>query len=209
MSLTALVDTAPLGYDAQYTSSDTGFIYLRARVYDPKTVQFLSVDPLAAVTWARYTYGEDNPVNELDPSGLSGCGHIAVISTVCNWGQESGVSNAAAGAFNFLTFGGSTKLAGSVFGFNSACANFGTAGEIGKLAGFAFGAFDGEDEALLAEDAAHEAEAASATGTEGWGTFLNEIADATGHHYLFIASSGLAVAGGLGGVGYLVYEKVK
>jgi RHS repeat-associated protein len=36
----------PLGYDAQYTSTDTGLIYLRARTYDPKTAQFLSVDPL-------------------------------------------------------------------------------------------------------------------------------------------------------------------
>jgi hypothetical protein len=29
--------TTPLGYDAQYTSSDTGLIYMRARVYDPTT----------------------------------------------------------------------------------------------------------------------------------------------------------------------------
>jgi RHS repeat-associated protein len=32
--------TAPLGYDAQYTSQDTGLIYLRARSYDPATAQF-------------------------------------------------------------------------------------------------------------------------------------------------------------------------
>ncbi|MFI5004928.1 MAG: RHS repeat-associated core domain-containing protein [Solirubrobacterales bacterium] len=28
--------TTPLGYDGQYTNSDTGLIYLRARVYDPR-----------------------------------------------------------------------------------------------------------------------------------------------------------------------------
>src|SRR5580693_2788985 len=38
--------TTPLGYDAQYTSTDTGLIYMRARTYDPSTAQFLSVDPL-------------------------------------------------------------------------------------------------------------------------------------------------------------------
>lgn len=38
--------TTPLSYDAQYTNSDTGLIYLRARVYDPATAQFLSVDDL-------------------------------------------------------------------------------------------------------------------------------------------------------------------
>jgi len=32
--------TTPLGYDAQYTSTDTGLIYMRARVYDPATAQF-------------------------------------------------------------------------------------------------------------------------------------------------------------------------
>jgi RHS repeat-associated protein len=31
----------PLGYDGQYTSSDTGLIYLRNRVNDPSTAQFL------------------------------------------------------------------------------------------------------------------------------------------------------------------------
>jgi RHS repeat-associated protein len=62
--------TTPLGYDAQYTSSDTGLIYLRAREYDPATAQFLSVDPLEAITRAPYTYGEDNPLNRRDPSGL-------------------------------------------------------------------------------------------------------------------------------------------
>ncbi len=62
--------TTPLGYDAQYTSSDTGLIYLRNRVYDPATAQFLSIDPLAATTRMPYTYAGDNPLNFDDPSGL-------------------------------------------------------------------------------------------------------------------------------------------
>ena len=62
--------TSPLGYDGQYTSSDTGLIYLRARVYDPATAQFLSVDPLAGLTRAPYTYTNDNPLTYSDPAGL-------------------------------------------------------------------------------------------------------------------------------------------
>jgi RHS repeat-associated protein len=62
--------TTPLGYDGQYTSSDTGLIYMRARVYDPATAQFLSVDPLAAVTRSPYNYTSDNPLNRSDPTGL-------------------------------------------------------------------------------------------------------------------------------------------
>jgi len=61
---------SPLGYDGQYTSSDTGLIYMRARAYDPKTAQFLSVDPLAAITHAPYSYVADNPLNNADPLGL-------------------------------------------------------------------------------------------------------------------------------------------
>jgi RHS repeat-associated protein len=60
----------PLGYDGQYTSSDTGLIYLRARSYDPATAQFMSVDPLASVTGAPYNYAYDNPANAGDPTGL-------------------------------------------------------------------------------------------------------------------------------------------
>jgi RHS repeat-associated protein len=83
--------TTPLGYDGQYTSSDTGLVYLRNRVYDPATAQFLTVDPLdegasmlahatgeqyvvAALRSASgsgpYVYANDNPVNNYDPMGL-------------------------------------------------------------------------------------------------------------------------------------------
>jgi RHS repeat-associated protein len=61
--------TTPLGYDGQYTNTSTGLIYLEARTYDPKTAQFLSVDPALTTTGAPYTYAEDNPLNAGDPSG--------------------------------------------------------------------------------------------------------------------------------------------
>jgi RHS repeat-associated protein len=63
-------EAATLVYDAQYTNSDTGLIYMRARVYDPATAQFLSVDPLVGQTHAPYNYAGDNPLNEADPTGL-------------------------------------------------------------------------------------------------------------------------------------------
>jgi RHS repeat-associated protein len=71
---------SPLGYNGQYTSPDTGLIYMRARVYDPSTAQFLSVDPLLALTGEPYSYVGDNPLNVLDPSGQ--CGIICVGSVV-------------------------------------------------------------------------------------------------------------------------------
>jgi RHS repeat-associated protein len=62
----------PLGYDAQYTSTDTGLIYLRYRVYDPATAQFLTVDPLEKDTGEPYGYAGDNPLNYGDRRGLAG-----------------------------------------------------------------------------------------------------------------------------------------
>jgi RHS repeat-associated protein len=66
--------TTPLGWDGQSTSSDTGLVYLRNRVYDPATAQFLTVDPAVAVTRSPYNYGGDNPVNRRDPDGLAAAG---------------------------------------------------------------------------------------------------------------------------------------
>lgn len=61
--------TTPLGYDAQYTNTDTGLIYLRARVYDPSTAQFLTVDPALATTGEPYSYAGDDPLSRADPTG--------------------------------------------------------------------------------------------------------------------------------------------
>jgi RHS repeat-associated protein len=62
--------TTPLGYDAQYTNTDTGLIYLRAREYDPATAQFLTRDPLAEISGEPYSYAGDNPLSHSDPTGL-------------------------------------------------------------------------------------------------------------------------------------------
>ena len=85
--------TTPLGYDAQYTSSDTGLIYLRARTYDPATAQFLSSDPLAAITRAPYNYTYDNPLNYYDPSGLI----FGIPGTPSATGIAQGISHLAGG----------------------------------------------------------------------------------------------------------------
>jgi RHS repeat-associated protein len=62
--------TTPLGYDGQYTSSDTGLVYLRARTYDPATAQFLSVDPLVENTETPYGYAAESPLTFSDPTGF-------------------------------------------------------------------------------------------------------------------------------------------
>jgi len=61
-----------LGFAGQFRlNTQKQLIYLRARVYDPVTAQFLSPDPLAAESGETYAYAAANPVNAGDPLGLS------------------------------------------------------------------------------------------------------------------------------------------
>lgn len=64
--------TTPFGFTGQYTDAETGLQYLRARFYDPETGQFLSRDPIEALTRQPYAYGFQDPLNTTDPSGLAG-----------------------------------------------------------------------------------------------------------------------------------------
>ena len=87
-NLTASTGTVanPFGYAGQYTDTETGYQYLRNRYYDPATAQFLTRDPLVAITRAPYSYADGNPLNETDPLGLFGhpgrylAGHAGQIS---------------------------------------------------------------------------------------------------------------------------------
>jgi hypothetical protein len=60
---------------------------MRARTYDPAAAQFLSVDPLEAVTGAPYNYARDNPVNDSDAARLFSLEEVlSGISTVVTVG---------------------------------------------------------------------------------------------------------------------------
>ena len=62
--------STPLAYAGQYRDAESGLLYLRARYYDPVTVQFLTRDPLVALTLSPFAYVEGNPLNATDQSGL-------------------------------------------------------------------------------------------------------------------------------------------
>jgi len=59
-----------LQYDGQYTDTESGFQYLRARYYDPSTGQFIGVDPAYDLTNDRYSFANSNPTSFDDPTGL-------------------------------------------------------------------------------------------------------------------------------------------
>jgi RHS repeat-associated protein len=109
----------------QYTSTDTGLIYLRARVYDPATAQFLSVDPLAPTTRAPYTYAEDSPLNFGDPTGLwSPTESLEKVSTKIG----EGIASVGGGLVNGLT-------GGLIEGSGNSCSTGYTIGQYGSLLG--------------------------------------------------------------------------
>ncbi|MGH9077067.1 MAG: RHS repeat-associated core domain-containing protein [Acidimicrobiales bacterium] len=91
----------------------SGQYYLGARTYDPGIARFLTVDPLAALTGARYSYAGGSPLNAVDPSGLcaataqAGGTAAAVVSDPLLAGLRSaaGTGNAVAPAVAAVAFG--------------------------------------------------------------------------------------------------------
>ncbi len=61
--------TTPFGYSGEYLDNSTGFYYLQARWYDPKTGQFTTTDPMTVETNASYNYANNNPLDYADPTG--------------------------------------------------------------------------------------------------------------------------------------------
>jgi RHS repeat-associated protein len=59
----------PFRYAGQYTDTESGLIYLRARYYDPGTQQFLSRDPQEGASGQPYAYAAGSPLNATDASG--------------------------------------------------------------------------------------------------------------------------------------------
>jgi RHS repeat-associated protein len=128
----------PLGYAGQYSDSESGLIYLRARYYDPSTAQFVSRDPAVATTRAAYAYVHDNPLNAVDPTGMAEACLGVGISGFLGAGQSF---PQAGGGFSLGVCVGSSD---GIHGFASG-GGFVKAGpiQIGDPNGEAYGAFAG------------------------------------------------------------------
>ena len=69
-------DVSGFGYRGEYYNAQTGAIYLRARFYEPELNRFNQKDILRGdisvpVSLNRYAYVRNDPVNFIDPSGMS------------------------------------------------------------------------------------------------------------------------------------------
>jgi RHS repeat-associated protein/uncharacterized repeat protein (TIGR02059 family) len=96
-----LTNNTPFGYAGNYTDP-TGLTYNIRRYYDPTTGQFLSVDPAVDRTEQPYSYGGDDPIDNIDPLGLDICVFGACLPTP----SLQNVSDYVAGFGDEFTFGG-------------------------------------------------------------------------------------------------------
>ncbi len=65
--------TQPFQYTGEQRDGETGFIYLRARMYEPGVGRFLQRDPMGVLLGGPihgYYYVGNNPITFVDPSGL-------------------------------------------------------------------------------------------------------------------------------------------
>jgi RHS repeat-associated protein len=65
------ITITPVLFAGGYADAESGLYWLVARSYDPATGQFLSRDPLVAITWAPFSYAMNSGLNFIDPMGLS------------------------------------------------------------------------------------------------------------------------------------------
>lgn len=162
----------PFGYAHQYTDSESGLQYLRARYYDPATAQFITCDPAVAMTIAPYAYVAGNPINGVDPTGLfPDLNPLDWIQAGADTFVQSDAGKLANGWANGVTFGISSRVeglsdngranlavdqcsgwyqAGNVFGEISAAALYPAAGI--KYVGMGVSALGGTE--VLADSAA-------------------------------------------------------
>jgi len=59
-----------IGFAGSWTDVTTGLVYMQARDYDPRTSQFLTVDPALLLTHDPYAYVSNSPLASSDPIGL-------------------------------------------------------------------------------------------------------------------------------------------
>ena len=63
--------SSPYRFNSKELDPETGMHYYGARYHHPKLSVWMSVDPLVIITGESYVYTSNNPIELLDPNGLS------------------------------------------------------------------------------------------------------------------------------------------
>lgn len=125
-----------IGYSGALTDPDSGLVYLRARDYDPSTMQFLAVDPAVDSTRQPYAYVANNPLTQTDPTGLDIWQQLATAATEKLTGAGQELLAGAAGVVDSFTGGASSALLGAVVpGYDCFISQHSVAFTVGKVVG--------------------------------------------------------------------------
>ena len=146
----------PLKYAGEYYDEESGLYYLRARYYDPAVGRFISRDSYEGsitnpLSLNPYTYVENNPLGNIDPSGHFSIGAIiggavikAVVKVVVKAVTSSSSSHKSKGGSSnkgSSSGGGSSSYSGGSSSSGSGGSSSGIISSIGSAAASFIGGF--------------------------------------------------------------------
>ena len=144
----------PLKYAGEYYDEESGLYYLRARYYDPAVGRFISRDSYEGsitnpLSLNPYTYVENNPLGNIDPSGHFSIGAIiggavikAVVKVVVKAVTSSSSSNKSGGSGSkSSSSGGSSSSSSGGSSSGSGGGSSGIISSIGSAAASLIGGF--------------------------------------------------------------------
>jgi RHS repeat-associated protein len=151
--------TQPFDFTGEMRDAETGFLYLRARMYDPSIGRFISRDGFAGSsrhpqTQNRYSYVGNNPVTFTDPTGhcfflcIAVAGIIGAVVGVASYALDSmikGENITAEGIIGNAALGGAIGMAAGVSAIAMAASG------AGLLASAAVGALFGGGSEVITE----------------------------------------------------------
>jgi RHS repeat-associated protein len=112
---TTSLNNNPFQYGKEYSDSESGLIYLRARYYNPSIKRFISRDMTPLIN--RYQYADGNPIMNIDPSGhlsagwLVGAIVLGTLATLVTGGV--GAALVSTGFIGSVAVGAAAGLAGT------------------------------------------------------------------------------------------------
>ena len=101
----------PYLYRGEQFDADIDSYYLRARYYQPGIGRFLNTDSVEGnvsdpMSWHKYLYGKNDPVNSIDPSGNTSLpdllGSVALVGTLSGIGWHGGSFKQLEGVYETL-----------------------------------------------------------------------------------------------------------
>jgi RHS repeat-associated protein len=120
------------GYTGQMRLPDIGLMHYKARVYSPRYGRFLQNDPIGYAGGLNlYAYGENDPINLRDPSGLAPDENEENLAEIVVMGARTKKQDSGGGDY-FGFFWGLGNYVSPAFDIFSGAAGGGGGGEAGE-----------------------------------------------------------------------------